>query len=410
LPENSLRRTYHKVLVARILEGQDTETWHPIGAVADAVQRLDYNVLFLDEHWRAIQSHAKSVNLTWKTQNWRSHEQRLFCWMVQSMFAKLGVVQVSEDQKAFRLTPLGQYVLGVGPAPEEAASGAVTEHANGNAVVVQPDFEVVAYLDRCSLDLRRKLDLFCQRANGGIVRTYRLTQETVYRGVRSGMSASVFLDLLECSSERPIPENVREQFATWQRKLESVVLRTNCHVLEFQNAKQARQFLSGQPEARLVGDRFVLAREAPPEVSARIDYTKPRGACLQQEPGLGLRAAWEDVHLFLKRRLDTVCEVASDKHLDVVVRLTPEGVKNGVDWGLIVADLESLVTGPLAPRYRTALKAWSGDLAPAQSATATLVRFDDPEACEAALELADVAGCVEGRLGLFTVVVRRGRL
>jgi hypothetical protein len=47
---------------------------------------------------------------------------------------------------------------------------------------------------------------------------------------------------------------------------------------------------------------------------------------------------------------------------------------------------------------------------PAVSRSASLVRFADPETCQAALEIPDLAAHLEGRLGEHVVVVKQGEL
>ncbi|MCP4644127.1 MAG: WYL domain-containing protein [bacterium] len=411
LPEGSLRRRYHKMLVAQILSEQEEDRWYPVEGFVNLIRRADSNVLFLEERWRALQSHAREVTSAWRDRSWQTHERRLFYWMIQNLLASAGMVELGDEGRLFRLTQLGRYALGVGEAPSEVRP------ARQDAVVVQPDFEVVAYMDRCPPELRWKLDTFCERAHGEQVRTYRLTQESVYRGVRAGSSTAAFVHKLKTHSSRPLPENVEHQLASWERKLESITVRTGCRVVECLKAKEARALASQVPESRLIGDRYVLVPQnasLPKDEEsiewATIDYAQPMTPCLEQGEGVRLCGPWNEWNLFVRRRLDEVGNVKLKTNGDLAVELGADFVKKDKDWGLLAAQLEALAKEPLADRYRVALRAWCGDVAAAQSTTATLVRFDDAETCQAALELAEGAACVEGRLGLFTVVVRQGTL
>ena len=409
LPRGSARRTYHKRLAAAILSEQDVKTWRPVEALGETVRQIDSNVLFLEERWRAVRSHARDANAAWKLQSWRTHEERLFLWMVRSLMGNAGMVQLGDEGKAFRLTPLGRYALGAGPRPADNGVAA------RDALVVQPDFEVIAYLDRCPADLRWELDTFCERLGGDAVRTYRLTQESVYRGVRSGSSTAHFVQVLEGHSIRSLPSNVRAQLATWERKVEAITIRTGRRLAECTDAGEADELAGLVTGSRRLGDRFVLLPEGEDipealEQGAKFDYGQPQPACLIQEDGLALRARWREWGLLLKRRLADVGEVSIDPGGDMVVRLTRDTVLPMTDWGLLAAELETYAVEPLAARYREALRAWAGDVEPAQSATALLVRFADPDTCQAAMEVPEASDCVEGRLGLNTVVVRKGCL
>ncbi|MBN2309831.1 MAG: helicase-associated domain-containing protein [Candidatus Hydrogenedentes bacterium] len=415
LPRNTLRRTYHRALVAEVLREQRGDAWYSIDGLVAAIQRADRNFLFLEEGWRAIRAHVQQATGPWKERSWRTHEERLLKWMIQNLLSSAGMVELGCGGRVFRITDLGRYALGVGAPPADKGT------LCSDALVVKPDFEVVAYLDRCPADVRWRLDSFCERIGGGDrVCTYRLTMESVYRGVRAGSSTTHLIQLLESCSSRALPENVAIQLAAWQRKAEAITIRTDCRLLECGDARQAARLAASYPGSRRIGTRFVLLAagahdgDGPAGVCAAadavVDYSQPQRACLIQETGLRLRAPWLECGLLLRRRMEDVGEVDAKPGKDLVVRLVPGKVQRTRDWPLLVAQLEAFAKYPLAVRYRTALRAWSGDVGPARSATATLVRFDDPEACEAAMQLPGADGLVEGRLGLYTLVIRQGRL
>ncbi|MCC6486794.1 MAG: helicase-associated domain-containing protein [Candidatus Hydrogenedentes bacterium] len=405
MPSGSLRRRYYKTLAVNLLAEQEEGVWIPVDVFADAVRRLDENVLFLHERWRAIAAGAQDPSAAWRDRMWQNHERRLFQWMLQSLFANMGIVEMADEGRVFRVTGVGRYALGVGTAPQEA------EQAQHDALVIQPDFEVIAYVDRCSPDLRRKLDVFCERLRGGPVSTYRLTQESVYRGVRAGVSTDELIRILEAHSTRALPLNVKEQFTTWSHKVASVTIRTKCRMLEYGSEQQALEAVKKNSELRHLGGRFVLCG-APVNgaTHVRIDYSRPLGPCAIQKDGLTLHIPWERAHLFARRRLEELGEVSTAASGDLVFRLERGRGRRGVDWGLQAAQLETLVEGPLASRYRAALRAWSGEVGAPSALSATLIRFEDEETCEAALQLPEVARHVEGRLGLYTLVARKGGL
>lgn len=403
LPSGSLRRTYHKALVARLLACLQAGTWYTTDAFADLVHRADPNVLFNEERWRAIASHTHDPTPAWRDRSWQAHEKRLIAWIVQSVLGRLGMVELAGDGRVFRITPLGRFALGTGDAPPES------ERAEHDALVVQPDFEVILYCDKCSPVVRRRVDTFAERVRGGVVSTYKLTKDSVYRGLKTGVTLDQFVETLARHSRRELPANVVDQIATWERKAASVAIFTGCKLVECLNVADAAQFAALNSESRRIGDRFVLTSQAPADATARVDYSTPDHRCLVQEEGLVLRAPWAARSLFVKRRLEEIGDVKNADG-DLVLTLTKEHLTKDIDWGLHVAALESMVEQPLAPRYRSALRTWSGDANPPGIRNVTVVRFDDAEMCTSATQLQDLAQHIEGRLGLYTVVLKPGGL
>lgn len=403
LEKGSLRRTYHRALAAAVLSEQPAGAWHSVDAFAHTIHQIDRNVFFLEERWRAIQSNVRDPNAAWKDHQWQMREKRLFVWLIQNLLHDMGIVRLANEGHLFQITESGRYALGVGPLPAEDAE------AGKDAVLVQPDFEVIVYLDRCTPDLKRKIDTFCERIRAGDVSTYRITQESVYRGVRAGTPNEAFLELLERHSKQPIPGNVKEQFAAWQRKLESIRVHTACELIECDSQEDADALMAECNGSRRIGERYILLCGPRPTVDCRIDYARGGRACLQQDEGLRVRLPWEKADFFIQRRLAEMGDLHAEGG-DLVLHLSKDRMKKKEDWTLYAALLESLTEKPLAARYRVALRAWSGDLGRAHSGSATVVRFDAPELCEAAMEFPEVKDFIEGRLGMFALVITQGKL
>lgn len=403
LPLKSFRRTYHRALVAQLLAEQPAGVWHTVDGLVECIRHLDHNVLFVEERWRSIESNARDFSATWQDRAWQAHERRLFGWMVGTLFADLGMTQVSEDGSLFRVTPVGRYALGVGEAPHDVPLG------SEDALVLQPDFEIIAFLDRCPANLRRRLDTFCERRRGGPVSTYLLTQDSMYRGVQTGMAAAEFMDLIESCAGRGIPSNVRQQLLTWERKLEAVTIRTNCQLIECLTAEDAEALAENHPAARRIGDLYVLVENSPPDTTARIEYNGLRRTCLEEAEGLRLRVPWAKRDLFTEKTLAEISELHEENDGDLLLTLTRSKRKKN-EWDGVLDELESYAGAPLAARYRMALRAWNGEVEPAQTRSASLVRFGDPEICDAVLEIPELCIHIEGRLGDYAVVVKQGEL
>jgi hypothetical protein len=404
MPEGTLRRTYHKRLVMQVLAQLDPECWYSVPALVETVFREDSNVLFLEERWRAIKSNMGQQTPSWKQRAWQTHEARLFGWMLQTLFVNLGILESGDSGALVRVSALGRYALGDDDAELEE-----TEFSGDEVLVVKPDFEMVVYLDRCPPELRRKLDAFADRANGGMVATYQLTQESIYRGTQTGTTVEAFIGLLETHGMRTLPGNVRDQLETWKRKLDALRVRRGCRLMECPDAAAADALVADLSGARRIGERYVLLNGEVPEHDAHVRYQGEPPACLQQEDGLHLRANWDDAHLFLRRHLDLIGAVR-EIHGDLLIELSQAQLKHADDGDDLVAQLQQLAQEPLAPRYRFALQSWTGEGGGAVAASVTVVRFDEPDTCDAILQLAPLADHVEGRLGLYTLVIKQAHL
>ena len=173
-----------------------------------------------------------------------------------------------------------------------------------------------------------------------------------------------------------------------------------------EEADAAAKELTG---SRRLGERFVVCEGKAPEVASRIDYRRSLRRCLKQDQDLTLVLPWERADLFVGKRLREMGDVTRDNGV-YRLELAKNKLKNKDDWTFYAAQLEALTEEPLAARFRVALRAWSGDLGGAHSGTATIVRFDAPELCEAAMEFPEVQEFIEGRLGLFALVIEQGKL
>jgi hypothetical protein len=122
----------------------------------------------------------------------------------------LGLVEVGVDRgcvTCFRLTELGSTVLGrQAPAPATATE---LKGTAGSAWVVQPDFEVTAYLEHAAPRQLAFLEHWAERrkAQHHVVQ-YQLTRESVYRGLEAGQPIDALLDGLAAGSARQVPQNV----------------------------------------------------------------------------------------------------------------------------------------------------------------------------------------------------------
>ena len=107
----------------------------------------------------------------------------------------LGLVEIGRAGKTItsvRLTELGRAILGTGPAKRDLPAT-----KGKSAWVVQPTFEVVAYLDRATAEQMAFLERHAERREvQQHVASYMLTRESIYRALESGGAADAIIKSL----------------------------------------------------------------------------------------------------------------------------------------------------------------------------------------------------------------------
>ncbi len=134
----------------------------------------------------------------------------LVSWLRKRLFP-LGLLDLGYDDSgravAIRLTRMGALALNmeVEPAPGMGRG----------SLVVTPDFELVLFPGEDDAQLVYELDRFAERANGGSMKQFRLTEEALRRGLLGGMQLQHMRDLLKAHSRTPIPDNVHIALSDW---------------------------------------------------------------------------------------------------------------------------------------------------------------------------------------------------
>jgi hypothetical protein len=279
----------------------------------------------------------------------------------------------------FRLSAIGREVFG---APERlpAATPATA------CLVVLPNFDVIAYLDRADAAAGAGIGQLTEGgpAGTGPVHTLRLTRGSVYQALESGWNQEEIVAFLRRHAQDPLPANVEHSLAEWSARREALVLHTGATLFAFPTPEAAGKYLAQHP-GTACGDRFVLA-------TGRGAVKAPAGAVVVGHPG-NLRQTWtlsEDgacqtagpVDLVQAARLRRMAEWTSDGW-----RFTPASVGQGVAGGLKLGVLHRWVDDHLAqpapPLLLEAMDAWAGRPHPATLSDALLLHIPDADAFEA---------------------------
>ncbi len=114
------------------------------------------------------------------------------------------------DQRLARLSERGARALGL--------ADEVTPPEPGGCLIVQPNFEVMVFLDNAPVTVLHELYRVGERRKlSDRVATFQLIAESVQRGYALGADADALQKLLDSHSHAPIPETVAFQLGDWER-------------------------------------------------------------------------------------------------------------------------------------------------------------------------------------------------
>ena len=171
-------------------------------------------------------------------------------WVRQRLFLA-GVVDLGYDGAgrpvAMRLTPGGARLLGINEGDTRPV------HGQGK-ILVMPDFEVVLFPSGDDAELIYDLDRFSAREKKGHSMHFRITEETVVRGLRQGMHLGRLVGVLDEFSRTPVPQNVRYSIHDWARRAGLMMLAEDLSV-RCSNAEVLERFVNDPGVREYVGHR-----------------------------------------------------------------------------------------------------------------------------------------------------------
>ncbi len=221
-----------------------------------------------------------------------SREPDLLGAVLRGTAHSLGLVREAEDRGSHRrvvqLTPLGRYVLALGPSPPPRPS---FEHF----LFVQPNFELIAYRQGLTNHLVGRLSRFAWWVQIGAALELKLTRESILHGLENGETAASMLETLGQHSQRPLPHNVQDAVTNWASRREHVTYYAAASLIEFSSQRERDLALaswpaSDRPDPIVVSDRFLLVEDEDSipfdrlrQTSSR-DYRRPPETCATVEP------------------------------------------------------------------------------------------------------------------------------
>jgi hypothetical protein len=351
---------------------------------------------------------GQSAEEAWHTQLWATWQQRERAWISRALstwLAYLGLVEiglVDGAPAAVRLTELGQAVL----RPDQFVSATTAFPPERIAWVVQPNFEILVYVDHVAAELLPLLDDYAERVQvEPHTARYRLTHEAVYAGLERGGTLQTLLDALARGAGGALPQNVRATLTEWARQREQMTVYRQARLLEYRDAAARQKALDVGQVGTPIGERFILASAtADMRSKQRIDYAKPRPACLTAtEQGVIQLARPAD--LFVRATLDAWAE----RQADGGWQLTPVSVQTMVDAGLplspFLAELRAALTQPLPPLLEVALHAWAGERPTSALGSGQVFRCLEPAVVRAIAESALFRPYIRAVLGPTALLI-----
>jgi hypothetical protein len=413
--------------------------WYRISDLADGLYRrlgerftLGYFHSFYPP-FGASPEQARQKHREWQDKlqtNWRQNEQQ---WMVHAITGPLfhlGLVELAAEPDGkgtqpalFRLSALGRAaaydIFRAVPASNEAAAMERRAAEARRCWVVQPNFDVIVYLDRASATRLTFIERVAERQpSQGATTLYHLTREAVYAALEAGTEPRTLIETLARGAEHPLPENVQRTLEDWAARRERLTVYPQVNIVEFADAQTRDATLAGKRvQGVLVGDRFVMLSS--PGGRGKMLLHLRRTIDYHQSPARCVRIA-EDGTVQLHRPLadllvqgEMACWAESEAADRSRWRLTRASIQRAVNAGWtverIIDSLSKRAQHGIPPLVSVAIRAWAGAHAlPTTAALASelILQILSDEVATALASSALLQPYLRGRLGPRTFLVR----
>ena len=345
-------------------------------------------------------------------QDWLGRERPWLDNALTTWCYYLGLVELSLDKKApraLRLTDLGRAIL----HPDQATAEPVPAVSDRAAWVVQPNFEIVVYLDQATPEQLAFLERHAERfQTQQHVAQYRLTRPAIYTALENGSKLDRLLVTLESGAGRPLPQNIVSEIREWAALREQVTLHRRARLLEYSDTP-SRDADVKRLSGVAIGDLYLLvsARQVTQaHARQRVNYAEAPAKCLVADENGMLTAAQPLPDLLIKAQVGrwAVSRGAGQW------QLTQESVDAGTKAGLALAELLKLLADRLihpVPRLLdVALRSWAGERSAVNLAGITVLQCVHPAIFEAIVTSPKLRPFLRGELAPDLVVVDQARL
>jgi hypothetical protein len=309
----------------------------------------------------------------WRTRlraDWMKQESPWIASALTTWLYFLGLVELANENgvlAGFRLTDLGRACFH--PELRNLPLAAQSESVDQPVWVVQPNFDIVAYLDRASAPQLAFLERHAERKQTfQHTAQYRLTRESVYRGLESGTTLAGVLDGLQAGFHNVLPQNVMVELREWAALRERITLHFKTSLLEFPTARDLQEAIAQGLAGKPVGERFLLLEkdgadqaQAVGQAVTRINYAQslPKHVTIGENGKIYVRHSSHDV--IIHAQLDQWAVRRSDFEW----QLSADSISAQVRLGRKITELLGLLkersTAPLPSLLEIALRSWAGE-------------------------------------------------
>lgn len=366
----------------------DATAWYRLADLSEGIYER------LGEHFalRSLQHFYAPYNATpeqvtkqraeWLQQHhkgWRQAEEVWIARAVTGPLFHLGLVALARDpgqQKTdptlFRLTPLGCTVLydSFRATAKTVAEALPLVVQDKPCWVVQPNFDVVVYLDRASAARLAFIErIGARKPASGATALYHLTRDTIYTALESGIGPDTLLDTLSRGCEYPLPENIRQTLSDWAARREQLSVYLMADVLEFADQQTRDVALAKKAGSGVaVGERYVLLsgpqrkRGLSTRISRTVDYVSPPTRCLSVSEEGAIHVTKQGGDLLVEGEMTAWAEsdATKSKHWYITRHSVERALKTGWTADSIIANLKQRVQRDLPPLLLIAIRAWAG--------------------------------------------------
>lgn len=235
----------------------------------------------------------------------------------------------------------------------------------------------------------------------GIVQSFKLTRESVYRALEGGMTPAAIESFLTARSRNGVPANVSHSLSEWSRKRDALVVRRS--VALGANWPEGHEAVRG----RVVGTRFVVAStRAATKVAEDLRLTAESKTPVRnwKVDEHGAVFPGEPVSLIGKARLRRFASFS-----DGSWRITPESIRAARDLGIpadqVLAWLGAHLGHEVPPVLASAIRNWAGGREKVFFGDVVLIQVSDPKAFEALRRSARLQPFLKGVLAPGCLVV-----
>jgi hypothetical protein len=332
-------------------------------------------------------------------------ERRVLNVMLNGPLNWLGLIDLSratgsDDERvtpiAYRLTPAGRWLMGIGAQPVFAETG--------GRLIVQPNFTVLA-IEPLSDAVIMTLDRFADAQGGDRALNYALTRESVFRGQRNGMALPDMLAFLEEHHGAPLPANVRRSMQEWDSLHGRITIRRNVTVLQAADEEAmtgARVALNGA--LHLLGAGFARSQKKHADTLQALEDAgwEPLHSNATRNDAAGTASVGDDGRITFLTAVPSMHALAALTPMaegdglpqHITQQAVREAVKRGYTVDQLLQQLKLATGGKISAVLEARLRGWSGFFGSGSLKPVMLLKLSNRDALHVLAADAALAGAL----------------